>query len=275
LHIQEHHHTNMPSTKIVQPKTLTIVKPIHDDFLNKPNTTNPEVTLRETFLDGKFYKILKPVDGIACPNAREMLQRSPKKRVVVGVSGVSCGGKTTVASALFNWLGGTSADGQGTLLMQDDYYLPFDELPLNTFTNFKEFDEPESVKMHEIRDTILKWLEQPEPEETQVLIVEGTMIFTDKTICELCDLRYLVHVDFEVARERRSQRNYPVPDPPLIMEKNIWPKYIKHRNIFCGLRTENQFGEAARFKAKQINGTKNVMHTVAGILQDVKVNKHE
>lgn len=266
----------MPSTKIVQAKPqLPAVGALKNKILVENTTKNPEVTLKETFLDGNFYKILKPVDGIACPNARDMLQRSPKKRVVVGISGVSCGGKTTVASALYNWLGGLAENGQGTLLMQDDYYLPFDELPLNTFTNFKEFDEPESVKMHEIRETIIRWLEQPEPEETQVLIVEGTMIFTDATICELCDLRYLVHVDFEVARERRSKRNYPVPDPPLIMEKNIWPKYIKHRNIFCGLRTEDQFGKLVRFKAKQIDGTKNVMQTVAGILQDVKVNKHE
>jgi len=249
----------MPSVKIATPRTTA---PAADNNSQAKRTTTPPVTLNETFLPN--VKILKPVDGLL-PNPKEILKNSPKKRVVVGISGVSCGGKTTVSSAVKLWL-----QNYGELIMQDDYYKPASELEINPFTKIPEFDEPTSLKMWEIREAIKKWAAVPSAptDPTRVLIVEGTMIFTDAEICELCDLRYLVHVSSEVARYRRSLRNYPIPDPPGIVEKHIWPKYIKHRQIFVNLAEENGF------ICKQIDGTIPVEYTVAGIIQDVRVNKH-
>jgi len=226
-----------------------------------------QITCQETFLED--VKILKPVVGITPPAAKDVLPFSPKQKIVVGVSGVSCGGKTTVASGLNNWL--NKSEQNATLIMQDDFYKPASELPINTITNFPEFDEPESVRMDLIKEKILDWLDEPvelDQEDAQILIVEGTMIFTDPEICDLCDLRYLVHVDFAVAEYRRSLRNYKIPDPPQIMARNIWPKYIKHREIFRQLKNKYNF------MCKQINGTVPIEQTIAGILLDVKVNKH-
>lgn len=215
-------------------------------------------------------KILKSIDGanVTVPSAKDILPYSPKLKIVVGVSGVSCGGKTTVASGLNNWL--NKSEQNATLIMQDDFYKPASELPINTITNFPEFDEPESVRMDLIKEKILDWLYEPtdDEEDAQILIVEGTMIFTDPEICRLCDLRYLVHVDFEVAKYRRSLRKYNIPDPPEIVKRNIWPKYIKHREIFRQLKAEYNF------MCKQIDGTVPIEQTIAGILLDVKVNKH-
>jgi len=226
-----------------------------------------EVTCKEDFLAD--VKVLKPIDGVVPPAAKDVLRYSPKQKIVVGVSGVSCGGKTTVASGLNNWL--NKSEQNATLIMQDDFYKPASELPINTFTNFLEFDEPESVRMDLIKQKIEEWLDEPvelDQEDAQILIVEGTMIFTDPEICDLCDLRYLVHVDFEVAKYRRSLRNYPIPDPVGIMAQNIWPKYIKHREIFRQLKSKYNF------MCKQIDGTVQVEQTIAGILLDVKVNEH-
>lgn len=64
--------------------------------------------------------------------------------------------------------------------MQDDFYKPASELPINSITNFPEFDEPESVRMDLIKDKILEWLEEPvelDQEDAQILIVEGTEKF--------------------------------------------------------------------------------------------------
>jgi len=248
--------------KVATPRTPTVStnQPPTQPEIQEPKPTT--VTLKESFLPD--VKILKPVDGLL-PDPKTILKNSPKKRVVVGISGVSCGGKTTVSQAVKLWLG-----DYGELIMQDEHYLPPDQLEINPITNFPEFDEPEAVKMWEIRDAIKKWADVPTTDEdpTRVLIVEGTMIFTDPEICSLCDLRYLVHVSFDVARYRRSLRNYPIPDPPAVVEKNIWPKYIKHRAIFVDLAKKNGF------ISKQIDGTIPVEYTVAGIIQDVKVNKH-
>merc|ERR1711976_828967 len=259
--------TRMSAAKVRVHNTSTssidaVVEPLKSITLDKP----VEVTCKETFLED--VKILKPIEGVTPPAAKDILPHAPKQKIVVGVTGVSCGGKSTVAKGLNNRL--NKSEQNSTLLMQDDFYKPATELPINTITNFPEFDEPESVRMDLIKEAILDWLEKPVEvdEDAQILIVEGTMIFTDPEICSLCDLRYLVHVDFEVAKYRRSLRNYKIPDPPAIMARNIWPEYIKHREIFRQLKNKYNF------MCKQINGTVPVEQTIAGILLDVKVNKH-
>jgi len=255
------HNTSTSSIDAVVEPFYRKLEKIHVD------SSKLQVTCNETFLED--VKVLKPIDGVIPPAAKDVLPYSPKQKIVVGVSGVSCGGKTTVASGLNNWL--NKSEQNATLIMQDDFYKPASELPINSITNFPEFDEPESVRMDLIKDKILEWLDEPvelDQEDAQILIVEGTMIFTDPDICELCDLRYLVHVDFEVAKYRRSLRNYKIPDPPEIVARNIWPKYIKHREIFRQLKNKYSF------MCKQINGTVPVEQTIAGILLDVKVNQH-
>jgi len=246
----------------------------NDCIASRPVVVTPDVTLNEDFLPE--FKLLKPVLSATnlenLPNPADVLKISPKKRLIVGISGVSCGGKTTVSRALHNWLG-----DHGDLIMQDDYYLPPAQLPINSFTNFPEFDEPESVKMDDIVRDVLAWKLEGEcavtsdddcVDEKRVLILEGTMIFTNPELLELCDLRYMIHVDFETAEYRRSLRNYPIPDPPLIVAKHIWPKYIKHRNVFQLLASDYNL------ICKQINGTHNVNQIVMGIVEDVKVSKH-
>lgn len=251
--------------KITPSESMELVHPVallSTATKNRKKSPALKVTLNEGFLPA--VKILAPVDT-TIPAPASALKFSPKQRLVVGVSGVSCGGKTTVATALHDWLGSEYGD----LLMQDDYYRPASELEINKITNFPEFDEPEAVKMEEIVAEIKKWKDSDsDNNKRRVLIVEGTMIFTNKEICDLCDLRYLVHVDFKTAEYRRSQRNYPIPDPPKVVEKNIWPKYIKHRNWFCDLALENGY------ISKQINGTNKVDHIVAGMIQDVAVSRH-
>jgi len=221
-------------------------------------------TLKEGFLEG--FKILKPIEINKLPNPDKILQNSPIKKLIVGISGVSCGGKTTMANALSDWLG----DKFGDVISQDDYYRPASELPINPFTKIPEFDEPESLRMDRIVEDIKKWKDKEleEGEEAKVLVVEGTMIFTELEICLMCDLRYQIHVDFQTAEYRRSLRNYKIPDPPLVVAKNIWPKYIKHRKIAKNLAKSNNY------IFKQIDGTKTVEHTLMGIIEDVAVNEH-
>lgn len=238
--------------------------PSADDLCEDVMLKTYGTTLKEGFLEG--FKILKPIEDPTLPDPAIVLKNSPIKKLIVGVSGVSCGGKTTMANALSAWLG----DKFGDVISQDDYYRPAKELPINPFTKIPEFDEPESLRMDRIVEDIKKWKETDleEGEEAKVLVVEGTMIFTCLEICLMCDLRYQIHVDFKTAEFRRSLRNYPIPDPPLVVAKNIWPKYIKHRNIAKNLARSNDY------IFKQIDGTKVVDYTLAGIIQDVAVNEH-
>jgi len=220
-------------------------------------------TLNEGFLEG--HKILKPIECDELPSPGPILSAAPSNRLVVGLTGVSCGGKTTMANALRGWLG----EKFGDVIMQDDHYRPVEELPINPISNFPEFDEPESVRMDKIVEKIKAWKDNMDDDSApRVLVVEGTMIFTCQEIIELCDLRYLIHVDFQTAKYRRSLRNYKIPDPPKIMELNIWPKYIKHRNV------SKKHAKKGNHVFKQINGTKCVEHILAGIIRDVAVAEH-
>lgn len=238
--------------------------PQSDDLCEDVMLKEFGTTLKEGFLPG--FKILKPIETNTLPCPNKILQNSPIKKLIVGISGVSCGGKTTMANGFSAWLG----DKFGDVISQDDYYKPADQLPINKFTKIPEFDEPESLNMEKIVEDIKKWkdTELEEGEEAKVLVVEGTMIFTCLEICLMCDLRYQIHVDFRTAEFRRSLRNYKIPDPPLVMAYNIWPKYIKHRKIAKLLAKNNNY------IFKQIDGTKTVEHTLAGIIQDVAVNEH-
>lgn len=214
------------------------------------------------FLEG--YKVLKPIDDEIIPPAINILKHSPIQKLVVGITGVSCGGKTTMANSLKQWLGAI-----GTSICQDDYYKPAETLPINEITNFYEFDEPESVRMERIVEDIKAWKnDQSDTEGPNVLVVEGTMIFTSPEIFELCDLRYMIHVDFETAEYRRSLRNYPIPDPPRVVELNIWPKYLKHRRLARNIAAQNGY------IFKQINGTDMVEHILAGLIADLAKSEH-
>jgi len=235
----------------------------------------PNCEHKEGFLEG--YKVLKPIDG-EIPEPLKILTASPTKHLIVGITGVSCGGKTTMAKAFLKWLG-----TYGQTICQDDYYYPAETLPINPITNFLEFDEPESVNMENIVRDIKKWKAEKEAEEEKmrseegrsddevppsVMVVEGTMIFTCPEILELCDLRYMIHVDFATAKYRRSLRNYPIPDPPEIVAKNIWPKYIKHRKLSRNIAAQKGY------VFKQINGTHVVEQILAGIIADVSKSEH-
>lgn len=229
---------------------------------------------QEGFLEG--YKVLTPIDG-EIPPAQDVLTASPTKHLIVGITGVSCGGKTTMAKAFLKWLGDL-----GVTICQDDYYYPAETLPINPITNFREFDEPESVNMGNIVRDIKQWKADKEAEEEQmrlegrsedevlpsVLVVEGTMIFTCPEILELCDLRYMIHVDFKTAEYRRSLRNYPIPDPPGIVSDNIWPKYLKHRKVSRNIAARKSY------VFKQIDGTHIVEQILCGIVADVSKSEH-
>merc|ERR1712178_136986 len=175
--------TKMSAAKVRHHTTSTssidaVIEPLQKLERIQIDPSKLQITCQETFLED--VKILKPVVGITPPAAKDVLPFSPKQKIVVGVSGVSCGGKTTVASGLNNWL--NKSEQNATLIMQDDFYKPASELPINSITNFPEFDEPESVRMDLIKEKILDWLDEPvelDQEDAQILIVEGTMIFTD------------------------------------------------------------------------------------------------
>lgn len=61
-----------------------------------------------------------------------------------------------------------------------------------------------------------------------ILIIEGFLVFNHAILLDLCNLKFHLHVPYEVCYERRQKRMYDPPDVPLYFEMAVWPSYEQH-----------------------------------------------
>jgi len=147
-----------------------------------------------------------------------------KKWLVVGMCGVTCGGKTSIVKQL-------KEDFPGIVVIaQDDYFFP-PEAPSHVVIpelNHVNYELMSSLDMERMRKDIQKALDlQPTHKQWPVLIIEGFAIYRDSWITELCDLRFFLTLDREECYRRRIVRVYEPPDPPGYFELAVWPEYLK------------------------------------------------
>lgn len=65
-----------------------------------------------------------------------------------------------------------------------------------------------------------------------ILIIEGFLIFNHTVIFDMCNIKYHMHVNYEICQARRSKRIYDPPDVPCYFEMVVWPSYEKHLRKF-------------------------------------------
>lgn len=173
--------------------------------------------------------------------------------LVIGISGVTCGGKTTLSMELNKLL------PQCQVISQDDYFLPVDD-PRHTWIpelNHINFDIVSSLDIDKLYHDLLQILKQRNSRSTftngkydiltdlgdnfeinkliqqrakkhniNFLIIEGFCIFNDKKIADLCDIKYYFTLPMKDCNERRIKRVYEPPDCPGYFEKCAWPEYL-------------------------------------------------
>lgn len=61
-----------------------------------------------------------------------------------------------------------------------------------------------------------------------VLVIEGFLIYNHPVLLDLFNLKFHIHVPYEICYERRKNRNYAVPDIPKYFELFVYPYYEKH-----------------------------------------------
>lgn len=143
-----------------------------------------------------------------------------KNNVVIGVSGGSASGKTTVATRLKE-----VCNDSVELLSHDFYYLPNDELPYEERIKLN-YDHPNAFDTQRLINDI-KCLKQgiaidrpvysytehnrlPETvrvNSTKVIIIEGFMIFESLELRELMDIKVFVDTDADERLIRRIIRD--------------------------------------------------------------------
>ncbi|HKZ87199.1 MAG TPA: uridine kinase [Anaerolineae bacterium] len=146
---------------------------------------------------------------------------TPAPRIVIGVSGGTGSGKTTVVRAIVERIGADRL----TFIQQDSYYRDWDDLP-PAAREHRNFDHPDSLET-ELLIEHLKRLRAGQPidmpvydfrihsrtsetrrvEPKPVILLEGILIFVEQPLRDLIDVKIFVDTDADLRFIRRLQRD--------------------------------------------------------------------
>jgi uridine kinase len=141
--------------------------------------------------------------------------------IIIGVAGGTASGKTTVSSKILEAVGPTRL----AYIEHDAYYRDLSHLPMAERKAFN-FDHPDALE-NELLIAHLEALLRGEPvqvpvydfaqyirtpelrcvEPRRVILVEGILIFVDKTLREMMDIKIYVDTDADLRFIRRLQRD--------------------------------------------------------------------
>ena len=141
--------------------------------------------------------------------------------LILGIAGGTGSGKTTVVNQIVNEL----QEADVTVISQDSYYNATDNLSYDERTKIN-FDHPRAIDF-DLLTTHLKKLKKGEiihqpiysfashnrtkdtikTHPSKVLIVEGILIFTNKELRDMLDIKIYVHADSDERLIRRLRRD--------------------------------------------------------------------
>lgn len=195
-----------------------------------------------------------------------------KTVLIIGISGVTCGGKTTTSTKLTKLL------PNAKLFSQDDYFLNVDDkrhtwIPELNHINFDILSSLDMERMHldilnyigdkkimeinldkintqngcsyhKAEENVLKLQRKLKDNDIGVVIVEGFSIFNYEPMLELFHLKYYFTLSRQECYKRRTQRVYEPPDCPGYFEKCVWPEHVKQlEEIRSTVDNVNYFNE--------------------------------
>ncbi|XP_047483537.1 nicotinamide riboside kinase 2-like isoform X1 [Penaeus chinensis] len=172
--------------------------------------------------------------------------------VVVGISGVTNGGKSTLTKKLVESLPGTVK-----LINQDDYFYLEDSqhhVPAPGGLMHHNWDIISSLDMERMEKDVLDIINSKIPEKSEsyfdrgltphsdpsssssanavhyhpVLLLDGFLLYDHKGLMDICNLRFFLTLTREQCWDRRKSRVYEPPDPPGYFDHCVWPMYEAH-----------------------------------------------
>ncbi|MFT4969762.1 MAG: uridine kinase [Chitinophagales bacterium] len=141
--------------------------------------------------------------------------------IIIGIAGGTGSGKTTVVKKIMSVI----PAGHVAVLGQDSYYRDNSKLSFEERQKIN-YDHPRSIDfdllishLHklkdgkEIKEPIYSYVTHTRTEDykvvhpTDVIIVEGILVFTNNELRELCDIKIFVHADADERLIRRMKRD--------------------------------------------------------------------
>uniref|UniRef100_A0A3B3UGS7 Nicotinamide riboside kinase 1 n=1 Tax=Poecilia latipinna TaxID=48699 RepID=A0A3B3UGS7_9TELE len=177
------------------------------------------------------------------------------KTIIVGVGGVTNGGKSTLSQFLHQKI------HNSCIIAQDTYFK----------VNHEALD---ALHMEEMMKEVCSWKKDPHEflrqrgliakdsstdDELYVLIVEGFLIFNHRPLNEMFDMRYFLEIPYDVCKMRRSMRVYAPPDPPNYFDGYVWPMYLQNREEMERITSEIVF----------LDGLKPKDEVLAAVYEDI------
>jgi nicotinamide/nicotinate riboside kinase len=204
------------------------------------------------------------------------------KPLLIGISGPSSSGKTTLSRLLRDIFPPSSL----FVLHLDDFYLTDASIPV-TDDGIQDWDCIGSLNLPQLKNALQhikehgkspEWLVSQEDQNSvgehgvpeseiaklrdevgklwegrRICVVDGFLLFSEKMrdVRELFDVRLFLRTSYETAKRRREARSGYVTlegfwqDPPGYVDKIVWPNYVKdHKFLFKGGDVDGELDEA-------------------------------
>lgn len=184
------------------------------------------------------------------------------KWLVIGISGVSGGGKTTLAKALHELLSNDKEYSQIQechLVHQDDYFHSQDYehhlwMPELKHVNWDVMGALDMDRMVNDLKKILKngtkfdWTkhvtlcknkkinstsnvgEIKDKSKVNILIIEGFLILNHEEVRNICDLKFYLDLNKEQCYDRRKDRVYDPPDVEGYFDQAVWSGHLRNKS---------------------------------------------
>jgi nicotinamide/nicotinate riboside kinase len=206
----------------------------------------------------------------------------PPPALLIGISGPSSSGKTTLSRLLRDVIPKTF------ILHLDDFYLPDSQIPIKD--GIQDWDCVESLNLEDLRHALsyIKAHGAPPPNlvskedsnavgehkvpeellqqwkqsiqelvrskgwDTPIAIVDGFLLFSESMaeIRKLFDVKLFLRASYDVVKTRREARSGYVTlegfweDPPGYVDRIVWPNYVKdHSFLFLGGDVQGELDE--------------------------------
>lgn len=198
------------------------------------------------------------------------------KIIAIGIAGGSGSGKTTFAKKLLEQL----PEGVAQILGQDNYYRDQSH-KFDKDGGAVNFDHPDALELDLLAIQIesLKSgqnIEVPNYcfathkrldertiyEPSRILLVDGTLIFSNQNICTILDELVFIHVDEETRYQRRLKRD--------TIERGRTPEGVQEQFINQVKPMHDQFVEPSMARANRVVSTQNFDHQVLEMAKLIK-----